>query len=123
MRRPHRQPLCASAMAIIDKLPKVSEFIFPGEKKGNPLDHQVMQRLLERIGVANDEAVPHGFRSTFRDWGVELGDYPNELLELSIAHAVGDKVEAAYRRGEMLAKRHKLMSDWEAYCNGRRCDR
>ncbi len=63
-----------------------------------------------------DTATAHGFRSTFRDWGGELGDYPNELLELAIAHAVGDKVEAAYRRGKMLAKRHELMMDWERYC-------
>jgi hypothetical protein len=48
----------------------------------------------------------------------ELGDYPNELLELAIAHAVGDKVEAAYRRGNMLAKRHQLMADWERFCGG-----
>jgi integrase len=118
MRRPHRQPLSSSAMAILDKLPKDSELIFPNGNKGAPLTSKATQRLLRRLGITNDEAVPHGFRSSFRDWGAELGDYPNELLELAIAHAVGDKVEAAYRRGEMLAKRHKLMSDWEAYCNG-----
>jgi integrase len=111
-RREHRQPLCARAMAILDKLPGNSEFIFPGEKKGKPLSHKALDRVLKRIGITNDEAVPHGFRSTFRDWGAELGDYPNELLELAIAHAVGDKVEAAYRRGEMLAKRHRLMDAW-----------
>jgi integrase len=117
MRRPHRQPLCDRAMAILDRLPKNSEFIFAGEKKGKPLEYYAMQRLLERIGVSNDEAVPHGFRSTFRDWGSEVGDYPNELLELAIAHAVSDRVEAAYRRGEMLEKRHRLMADWEAFCD------
>jgi integrase len=117
MRRPHRQPLCAAAMAILNNLPKDGDYIFPGES-GKPLDHKAMARVLERIGVASDEAVPHGFRSSFRDWGGELGDYPNELLELAIAHAVGDKVEAAYRRGEMLAKRHKLMADWQAFCDG-----
>jgi hypothetical protein len=69
--------------------------------------------------ASNDEAVPHGFRSSFRDWGAELGDFPNELLELAIAHAVGDKVVAAYRRGNMLAKRHALMADWSAFCDGR----
>ena len=55
--------------------------------------------------------------STFRDWGAELGDYPNEPLELAIARAVGDRVEAAYRRGDMLVKRHQLVADWERYCN------
>jgi integrase len=115
MRRPHRQPLCDSAMAIINKLPKDSEFIFPGEKRRNPLDHKAMQRLLERMGV---DAVPHGFRSAFNDWGAELGNYPQELLALALAHTVNDKVEAAYRRGEMLAKRHGLMADWCGFCNG-----
>ena len=119
MRRPHRQPLCARAMAIINKLPRNSEFIFPGEK-GKPLDQKAMRRVLERMGISNAEAVPHGFRSTFRDWGAELGDYPNELLELAIAHAVSDRVEAAYRRGEMLEKRHRLMAEWERYCDRRR---
>jgi integrase len=117
MRRPHRQPLCASAIAILDKLPKDSEFIFPGEKKGNPLDHKAMQRLLvERMGITN--AVAHGFRSAFNDWGAELGNYPQELLALALAHTVSDRVEAAYRRGEMLVKRHKLMADWCGFCNG-----
>jgi integrase len=115
MRRPHRQPLCARATAILAKLPKDSEFIFPGEKKGNPLDHKAMQRVLERMSVA--DATPHGFRSAFNDWGAELGDYPQELLALALAHTVNDKVEAAYRRGEMLAKRHALMRDWERFCN------
>ena len=119
MRRPHRQPLCRGAMAIIDALPKDSEFIFPGEKKGKPLDQKLMRRLLERLGITNDEAVPHGFRSSFNDWGAELGDYPQELLALALAHAVGDKVEAAYRRGEMLEKRHRLMADWQVFCDGK----
>jgi integrase len=113
MRRPHRQPLSDRAMAILDALPNDGELIFPGERKGKPLDHKALQRALERMGV---DAVPHGFRSSFRDWGAELGNYPNELLELALAHAVGDKVEAAYRRGEMLAKRHQLMADWSRFC-------
>ena len=113
MRRPHRQPLSNHAMAILKASPKDGDLIFPGERKGRPLDHKALQRVLERIGV---DAVPHGFRSAFRDWGAEVGDYPNELLEMAIAHAVGDKVEAAYRRGDLLRKRHQLMADWEAFC-------
>jgi integrase len=113
MRRPHRQPLNDHAMALLDALPKDGELIFPGERKGKPLDHKALQRVLERIGV---DAVPHGFRSSFRGWGAELGNYPNELLELALAHAVGDKVEAAYRRGDMLAKRHQLMAEWAQFC-------
>ena len=64
------------------------------------------------------DTTAHGFRSSFRDWGAELrGVYPNELLELALAHKVGDKVEAAYRRGTMLASRRQLMSrSWASYC-------
>jgi integrase len=113
MRREHRVPLCESALQIIDALPKNGDYLFPGRK--GALDHKTLLRVLERVGV-RDTATAHGFRSTFRDWGAELGDYPNELLELAIAHAVGDKVEAAYRRGNMLEKRHALMADWEAFC-------
>jgi integrase len=114
MRRPHRQPLCDRAMAILNKLPRNGDLIFPGKRKGKPLDHKTMQRLLRNMGITN--AVPHGFRSTFQDWGAELGDYPQDVLNLALAHAVSDKVEAAYRHGEMLTKRHKLMADWEAFC-------
>jgi integrase len=116
MRREHRVPLCDSALKIIDALPQDSDHLFPGYRSGKPLDHKTLLRVLEIMGVSNT-ATAHGFRSSFRDWGAEEGDYPNELLELAIAHAVGDKVEAAYRRGNMLAKRHQLMADWEAYCN------
>ena len=66
------------------------------------------------------EAVPHGFRSTFRDWCAEQTDYPNEVAEMALAHAVGNKVEAAYRRGDLLAKRQQLMQDWADYALGRR---
>jgi integrase len=118
MRREHRVPLCDSALKIIDVLTQDSEYLFPGYKAGKPLDHKTLLRVLEIMGV-RDTATAHGFRSTFRDWGAEEGDYPNELLELAIAHAVGDKVEAAYRRGNMLAKRHQLMRDWEQFCNRR----
>jgi integrase len=117
MRRDHRVPLCDSALKIIDALPSASDYLFPGFRKGKPLDPKTPTRIMESMGV-KDGATAHGFRSTFRDWGAEIGEYPNELLELAIAHAVGDRVEAAYRRGDMLAKRHQLMADWERYCNG-----
>jgi integrase len=117
-RREHRVPLSRSALKIIENLPK-GKYLFPGRKPSRPLSNMAMLTLLDRMG-ARDKAVTHGFRSTFRDWGAETGEYQNELLELAIAHAVGDKVEAAYRRGDMLAKRHRLMADWEAFCNGQR---
>jgi integrase len=63
----------------------------------------------------NVNAVPHGFRSTFRDWCAETTDYPNEVAEMALAHAVGNKVEAAYRRGDLFDKRKCLMQDWAKY--------
>jgi integrase len=115
MRREHRQPLSDRAIAILDALPQDSEYLFPGFRKGKTLDDKALPRVLETMGSA---VTVHGFRSAFRDWGAEEGNYPNELLELALAHAIGDRVEAAYRRGAMLSKRHELMRDWERYCNG-----
>lgn len=115
-RREHRVPLSDTAMAIISNLPTTGEYLFPGRKPGKPMSNMAMLNLLRRMGI-RDQVVTHGFRSTFRDWGSETGNYPNELLEMAIAHAVGDKVEAAYRRGDLLSKRRALMSDWESFCN------
>ena len=67
-------------------------------------------------GMRSKGATVHGFRSTFRDWAAEQTSYPNELCEIALAHAVSDKTEAAYRRGDMMEKRGRLMSDWGAYC-------
>jgi integrase len=64
-------------------------------------------------GVA---AVPHGFRSTFRDWASERTNYPRDVAEMALAHAIGDRVEAAYRRGDLFEKRRRLMADWAIFC-------
>jgi integrase len=111
--RDHRVPLCDRAIEIINSMP-VGENLFTNTRTGKPLWTTSMLEVLERMEV---RTTVHGFRSAFRDWAAEVGDYPNELLELALAHSVGDKVEAAYRRGTMLAKRHALMADWERYCN------
>ena len=74
-----------------------------------------LSAVLRRMGV---EAVPHGFRSTFRDWVAEQTDYPNEVAEMALAHAVGNKVEAAYRRGDLFEKRKQLMQDWANFAKG-----
>jgi integrase len=115
-RKVHRVPLSDSAIAIIQAMPADSDWLFPGANQGKPLSNMSMQMTLRRMGLG-DQAGTHGFRSTFRDWGSETGDYPNELLEMAIAHTVGSKVEAAYRRGDLLKKRHQLMADWEQFCN------
>jgi integrase len=114
--REHRVPICDSVLKIIDALPKGSEYLIPGQNAGQPLDGKALRRVMDALG-ANEFDV-HGFRSSFRDWGGEVTDYPGELLELALSHSVGDKVEQAYRRGDMLAKRHALMRDWERFCNG-----
>ena len=71
---------------------------------------------LRRMG--RDDMTAHGFRSTFRDWASETTAYPAEVVEMALAHSIGDKVEAAYRRGDLMEKRKRLMGDWAAFCAG-----
>ena len=73
-----------------------------------------MASVLKRMG--RDDITVHGFRSSFRDWAAERTSYPNHVVEQALAHVIGDKVEAAYRRGDLLQKRAKLMADWSGYC-------
>ena len=73
-----------------------------------------MLMLLRRMG--RGDLTVHGFRSTFRDWAAERTAYPREVAEMALAHTIGDKVEAAYRRGDLFAKRRRLMNDWARYC-------
>ena len=112
--REHRVPLSDAVVEILAALPKLadSEFIF-WSPRGGQLSDMALTAVLRRMEV---NAVPHGFRSTFRDWAAECTNYPNEVAEMALAHAVGDKVEAAYRRGDMLEKRALMMSDWAAFC-------
>jgi integrase len=73
--------------------------------------------LLEMVrGMGHGHLTVHGFRSTFRDWAAETTAYPNHVVEMALAHAIGDKVEAAYRRGDLFEKRRRLMEDWARYC-------
>ena len=73
--------------------------------------------LLEMLrGLTGNNLTVHGFRSTFMDWGHETTAYPKELMDIALAHSVSDKVEAAYRRGDMFEKRQRLMEDWAEYC-------
>jgi len=89
--------------------------VFPGGRKGRPLSNMAMEMLLRRMG-RNDLTV-HGFRSTFRDWAAEATGYPGDVAEAALAHVVGDKVEAAYRRGDLFEKRSRMMDDWAAFCD------
>lgn len=114
MKKEHRVPLSAAAITLLKKLPRMeSGLVFPGSKKGSAISDMTMSSVLKRMGL---DAVPHGFRSTFRDWAAEHTNYPRDVAEMALAHAIGDKVEAAYRRGVLFEKRRRMMADWSAFC-------
>jgi integrase len=89
-------------------------FVFPGGKLGKPLSNMAFLMLLRRMGRA--DLTTHGFRSSFRDWVAERTNYPNDVAELALAHAVRNPVEAAYRRGDLFEKRRRLMDAWAEFC-------
>ena len=113
-KREHRVPLSETAVQLLEGLPRMANttLVFPAPR-GGALSDMTLTAVLRRMEV---DAVPHGFRSTFKDWASERTAYPNELSELALAHAIGDKVEAAYRRGDMLERRRKMMDDWAVFC-------
>jgi integrase len=112
----HRVPLLQRAIEILDEMQAVrqGELVFPGRKVGRPLSHQAMLRALRAMGRADLTA--HGFRSTFRDWAAETTNFPREVCEAALAHAVANKAEAAYRRGDLFMKRARLMAAWDRHC-------
>jgi len=114
--REHRVPLSDAALAIVDRLSydRKGEFIFAGGRADRPLSDMAMLVLLRRMG--RSDVTVHGFRSSFRDWAAERTSFQNEVLEMALAHAVGDKVEAAYRRGDLFDKRRRLMDAWAKFC-------
>jgi integrase len=115
----HRVPLSARALAILNEAKCTrtleSQFVFPGGRRGKPLSNMAMATVLRRMG--QDDITVHGFRSTFRDWAAERTNFPSEVVEMALAHTVGNKVEAAYRRGDLFEKRRRLMADWATYCS------
>jgi len=113
--REHRVPLSKRALTVIQQMPIVDDcpLIFPGFRN-RPLSDMSLSAVLKRMNVAN--VTVHGFRSTFRDWAAEHTHHHPEVVEMALAHAVGNKVEAAYRRGDMLAKREALMENWAQWC-------
>jgi integrase len=113
----HRVPLSDAAVALLRALPQetANPYVFIGTRAGAPLSIMSMSKLLTKLG-RNDVTV-HGFRSTFMDWAHETTGYPKVVIDMALAHVIGDKVEAAYRRGELLEKRRRLMADWARYCS------
>lgn len=112
----HRVPLTERALAILDEVEKVKigEHVFPGQRKGKPLSNMAMAMLL-RDRMKRTDITVHGFRSSFRDWAGEQTAFPREIAEAALAHVVGDETERAYRRGDALEKRRKLMDAWSRF--------
>ena len=112
--REHQIPLSKEAITLLKALPKMKDdnHVFPAPR-GGALSDMTISAVTKRMKV---EAVPHGFRSTFRDWCAENTSFPHNVAEMALAHTIGNKVEAAYRRGDLLAKRTKLMQVWSDYC-------
>ena len=115
--REHRVPLSGRALEILASLPreKRNKYVFVGDKAGRPMSNMAMLMVLRRM--KRDDLTVHGFRSTFRDWAAEQTAYPNEMVEMALAHIVSNKTEAAYRRGDMLERRRRLMEDWSTFCD------
>jgi integrase len=115
-KREHRVPLADRAIQILQEMQtrQLGDYIFPGQRERRPLSNMSMLMALRRMGRV--DLTTHGFRSTFRDWAAETTGHPPEVVEMALAHAVGNKVEAAYRRGDLFEKRVRLMLDWAKQC-------
>jgi integrase len=109
----HRIPLSDRALEVLSA-PREGDYVFPGARAGKPLSNWAMLELVR--GMRGMGATVHGFRSSFKDWASDQTSYPNELSEVALAHAVREKTEAAYRRGDQMEKRRRLMADWATYC-------
>ncbi len=112
--REHRVPLSEAALAVLKSLPRMegTELVFPAPR-GGQLSDMALTAVMRRLGF---KEVPHGFRSTFRDWVSERTNFPGEMAEVALAHTIGNAVEAAYRRGDQLEKRRTLMQAWADFC-------
>jgi integrase len=123
----HRVPLSGRVIAILEEMQALIEatradntragdaFVFTGGKQGEPFSNMAFLMLLRRM--KRDDLTAHGFRSTFRDWTAERTNFPAEVAEMALAHAVSSKVEQAYRRGDLFDRRRRLMAAWATYCS------
>lgn len=112
--REHRVPLSKPAVKLLKSLPRTEgcDLVFPGNNE-TALSDMTLTSVMRRMGA---DAVPHGFRSTFRDWASERTGYPSDVAEMALAHTISNKVEAAYRRGDLFTKRAQMMADWADFC-------
>lgn len=114
--REHRVPLSSAALSLLKAMPDLGEHVFPGQRGDAPLSDMSLTAVLRRMD--RKDITVHGFRSTFRDWCAESvgNSFPREVCEHALAHSLPDKVEAAYRRGDLIEKRKVLMQVWADYC-------
>jgi integrase len=110
----HRVPLTDRMLEILATLPRTSDFIFAGAGAGKPLASSQLYKQMKRM---RPEYTVHGHRSAFRDWCAERTNFPREVAEMALGHAVGSAVERAYQRGDLFEKRRRLMSEWSRYCS------
>lgn len=119
MKRSHRVPLCARAVALLkeaDSLRNSSGLIFPS-LRGKVLSDMTLSKLIKELGI---DADVHGFRTSFRTWTQEQTNYPREIAEAALAHKVGDAVEQAYARSDLFEKRREMMTDWASFLHPQR---
>lgn len=117
-KRVHRVPLVERSIEILEQAIAISgdsEYLFPGRDPESPLSNVVFLAILRRMNV---QVTGHGFRSSFRDWASETTSFPREIAEMALAHSIESKVEAAYRRGDLLDKRRQLMQAWQTFLLG-----
>jgi len=115
--RPHVVPLTAAALKVLELARKrygSDGLIFPGMRRGRPISDVSLAKAIARH--TDIKATTHGFRSTFRDWAGDMTNFPREVCEQALAHAIEDETEAAYRRSDALAKRRRLMHEWAKFC-------
>jgi integrase len=111
----HRVALSKQAIALLKALPRTEDLlVFPSSKLSKPLSDMTLTAVLRRMN--RQDITVHGFRSTFRDWSAECTNYRSEVAEMALAHTIKNKVEAAYRRGDLFMKRQSMMNDWADYC-------
>lgn len=134
MGKEHRVPLSARAVALLEALPRLdgNPLVFPAAR-GGQLSDMTLSATMKRMHEAEiargnagfidrtskRPAVPHGLRSTFRDWVAESTTFPGEMAEVALAHRISNAVEAAYRRGDMIEKRRRMMGDWADFVAGK----
>ena len=138
-KREHRQPLSDETIRLLKQLLPLARdqdsFVFPGKRIGKSLSQMAMLMLMRRMNQQQEDGsyrwvdgqtgkpiTVHGMRSTFRDWAGEGTGFPTDVIEAQLAHKLRDKTEAAYARGDLLAKRAKLVADWAAYCRSQHSD-